>query len=90
MQKADLSKIKKALPLEDSGHLLDLHGPVFLLDLLDQEPLFFRVLLLVLMMFKSSLGYYPRLMHLLAKLEKSKSDHCKSITACIRDVCTHL
>ena len=30
-----------------------------------------------------------RLMHLLAKLEKSKSDHCKSITACIRDVFWH-
>ena len=28
-------------------------------------------------------------MHLLAKLEKSKSDQCKSITACTRDVFWH-
>jgi len=91
MQKTDSSKIKKVLPLEDSPHLLDLHGPVFLLGSPRSGTTFLSSVVTSANDVEEFVGILApsRLMHLLAKLEKSKSDHCKSITTCIRDVFWH-
>ena len=90
MQKADLSKIKKLFARGFSSSFRSSWSCVFAWISSIRNPFSFSVVTSANDV-EEFVGILApsRLMHLLAKLEKSKSGHCKSITACIRDVFWH-